>query len=506
MKTQVVEFDIDKKNLLRDVISKQTGSLGKAIKELFQNSFDAGATEIKVKINENSLVFTDNGCGMNADEIYKYFRVFGATQKRGDDKKTGTFGMGRGQIFNFGITLWETQNHKMVVDIRDSLDYNFEETETHIKGTTISITFYKPIYSWHVSDAIYHIKEDVLPPKGVKIYLNKELYEPTIEKYEDFSNDKYLVFTSSEHRSRIYNGGLAVKFIKHTNYKYSIQPYEKLELNFARNELIENTESTKELNYFIYSMEELMASKKNRFNLDEALNILRLLASKRIDIQSVYDKKIVPLSNDVLVSFKEVIENANMGVLFGGKNVWSDDCLRQDYKVISDHVITEIKRIKQNFNLNKLEFLNKTTKELSRKGYHKQLGLENLKKNIQYYFMAVELNEYIFKILYKRDIDHTKRRINLGTSDLSQAWTDGKYNIWINKATIEGLGKKEEAILVLWEMLCHEYSHTRTNTREDQHNTSFYFNCNKMVRKSLPYLAHCIRYINRKFLKEKYRY
>ena len=50
------EFEMSK-NLLKDVISKQTGSLTKALKELVQNSRDAGATFINIEITENMAVF-----------------------------------------------------------------------------------------------------------------------------------------------------------------------------------------------------------------------------------------------------------------------------------------------------------------------------------------------------------------------------------------------------------------------------------------------------------------
>ena len=109
---ETVPFDIDKKNILHDVITKQTGDMNKAAKELFQNAFDAKADEISVELDQENLVFTDNGCGMNKGQINKFFRVFGATQKRGDAEQIGAFGMGRGQVFNFGITTWETQNYK----------------------------------------------------------------------------------------------------------------------------------------------------------------------------------------------------------------------------------------------------------------------------------------------------------------------------------------------------------------------------------------------------------
>ena len=498
----VVDFDIDKKNMLRDVITKQTGDMNKAAKELFQNAFDAKSNKIDVELDMKSLVFTDNGCGMNKEQIHRYFRVFGATRKRGDSEKAGVFGIGRGQVFNFGITTWETQNYKMVIDIKKSLSYTIEETNNFIDGTIITIKFYKKLYSWDVSNTIYQMKRDVLPPKGIVIALNKELYEPEITTFKDFSNDKYFVFESKWHRSNIYNKGLAVKHIKDSNYKYSIMPYAKLELNTARNELLETKQSTKDLNYYIDNIEELMASLKNRFNLDEALNVLRLLASKRISLLSVYDKKIVPLSNEKLVSFKEIIQNKNKGIVFGKKNIWSDDCQRQGYQVISNSVYGKITRIKQNFHLDELVFLAKDVKELSRRGFHKEIELSNLKKNEQYYYMAIELNSYIFD----NYLDKGKRHIGLGVSDIADAWTDGKSYIRLSRIMIEGFKNKEEAIVRLWEVLCHEYSHKTENMEEDYHNYEFYSEFEEIVTRTVIPLSMCIRYITRKFLKEKYEF
>ncbi|KKL90987.1 hypothetical protein LCGC14_1899250, partial [marine sediment metagenome] len=299
---------------------------------------------------------------------------------------------------------------------------------------------------------------------------------------------------------------LAIKAISPTNYQHSVQAHEKLALNFARNELIENEESTKDLLLFIYKIEELMSAEKDRFNIDEALTVLRLLSTKKIDIMSVYDKKIIPLSSEKLVSFRDLIDKPNRGILFGKKSVWSDDCIRQDYRVISVKIKRELLRIKTNFNLEKLEFLDKTVKELSRRGYHKRLQLTDLKKNHQYYYMMQELNEYIFGRLYNHDEDDDVREISLGISDIANAWTDGWSYITVSRPTIEGLQNKEEAIVNLWEILCHEYSHTTNNTKEDQHNYSFYDNYHDIVSKTLSSLSHCMKYISRKFLKEKYNF
>ncbi len=505
MKAQTVEFDIDKKNLLKDVISKQTGSLNKAIKELFQNSFDAGATEIKVDINVKGLRFRDNGAGMDQEEIRKYFTVFGATNKRDDNSKTGNFGMGRGQIFNFGRVLWKTQNSAMVVDIKKDLEYKLLKTNKVVNGTDIIISFYKKARSWDISDHIYTIKRDVLPPREVAIYIDGKRYNPQISQFKDFSTRDYFVFTSSHHNSKIYNGNLAVIYIKNSNYDYCVMPYDKLTLNFARNELIQNVESTTKLMDFIYDIEEKMASTKKIFDLGEAKNVLKMLSEKRFTISSVYSKRVIPMANGQLISFKELIEEPNVGILFGKKNIWSDDCLRNDYKVISNDIKNLFIRIKDLYTL-KVDIMDKDTKELSRKGYHRELELSKLTRNKMFFWVAVELNDYIFtKLMITQGED--LRIIHLGFSDLATAWTkpwDDK--IFLNKTFIQSLQTKEEGIIRIWETLCHEYAHTTENTSEDYHNHSFYSQYEENISSSTKLLAQTLKFITRKYIKEKYDY
>lgn len=504
-KYETVEFDIDKKNLLNDVISKQTGDFNKALKELFQNSFDAKADHIDVEITTKGARFIDNGVGMDLNDIRKYFTIFGATKKRGDSSKTGVFGMGRGQIFNFGRILWRTQAWAMIIDIRKSLSYKLLDSNNFVDGTDIIISFYKPLRSWDISSLVYNVKCDVLPPKGVTISIDRTYYLPDVREFKNFTNNDYFVFTSPQHTSKIYNGNLAVTYIKNTNYKYCIMPYEKLELNFARNELIENAESTNKLMDFIYDIEEKMTIEKSRFDIDEAKNILRMLSNKRFKLRSVYDKNIIPLANGKLVSLRELIEKPSMGVLFGGKNIWSDDCLRNDYKVISKNIKSLFGRIISVYGL-KIDLMDKNVKELSRKGYHKELELSELTRNKMYFYVALELNDYIFRQLIA-DQENDLREICLGFSDLSTAWTkpwDDK--IWINKSVIQNFQSKEEAIIKLWEILCHEYAHNTSNIEDDYHNHSFYEQYNTNIATTTKLLALSLKFITRKYIKEKYQY
>ena len=69
------------------------------IRELAQNSRDAGAAFIRVKIGytsakEEVLVFEDDGCGMSYDHAVRYlFRLY-ASSKSNEKYAAGLFGIG----------------------------------------------------------------------------------------------------------------------------------------------------------------------------------------------------------------------------------------------------------------------------------------------------------------------------------------------------------------------------------------------------------------------------
>jgi len=56
--------------IIHNLISRQAGSLGKAVLEAVMNSIDAGATAIDITIDPQTLTIMDNGCGIqNFEQI-----------------------------------------------------------------------------------------------------------------------------------------------------------------------------------------------------------------------------------------------------------------------------------------------------------------------------------------------------------------------------------------------------------------------------------------------------
>ena len=100
-------FRIDHNKLLLDVIRRQAGSLTKAIMEGVMNAVDAGATRCDISVTADTVTITDDGKGFaSKKEIQEWFEVFGAAHSEEEAKTFGTFRMGRGQMFAYGVNKW----------------------------------------------------------------------------------------------------------------------------------------------------------------------------------------------------------------------------------------------------------------------------------------------------------------------------------------------------------------------------------------------------------------
>jgi signal transduction histidine kinase len=72
-------------NMVFDIISKQSGTLAKALAELATNSLDAGSTLCDITLTETSFSVRDNGRGfVDRFEIENFFETFGTPHAAGE--------------------------------------------------------------------------------------------------------------------------------------------------------------------------------------------------------------------------------------------------------------------------------------------------------------------------------------------------------------------------------------------------------------------------------------
>ena len=261
------------KGLARDTMTKQSGDIEKAVLEAVMNSVDADASNIEISISEDEIIISDDGDGFNYDEVSTVFEKLGHDDGRPEDKEFGKFRIGRGQMFNYGVNIWHTQNVLIVVDIHgeetrlsrdwfagvdasehgdldgdevvlESGDVSFWVTEIddHEDGTYISIQLYDELDDvQHVVNSVENLVEYIPWLHDIGISLNEErIYSEPVEPIE--TDTAYHTFGSDSFYTRlsIYNKGAYVKRESDDPVGGSLITKDEISLTMSRQEVAED--------------------------------------------------------------------------------------------------------------------------------------------------------------------------------------------------------------------------------------------------------------------------
>ena len=120
-------------------------------RELVQNSIDAGATAIDVRIHWEPgdddrgvlrVTVGDDGCGMSLDIIERCLLVVFRSSKEGDKTKIGKFGVGFFSIFAVApeLVIVDTGRGEDGLRVRIAPDHSYEIERTAVrKGTAVTL-------------------------------------------------------------------------------------------------------------------------------------------------------------------------------------------------------------------------------------------------------------------------------------------------------------------------------------------------------------------------------
>lgn len=312
------EFQVTQ-GLLEDDMRRQAGSIEKSWLEAVMNSVDAGASSFNIYIESGTTVIEDDGSGMSEDGIELYFKQFGFKDDDTEEKTFGKFRRGRGQIFNFGRVVWETQDNILVVDLdndesrvpKDELPLDFDASDsdvwvdgddyvfnteglgfnqqpsTHfIDGTEITVNHYSELEN--ATDKANEFKKlaKYIPwLHDIEIYINNEQLEndfnPSFEtEYAYYAFMSNTMTTSAS----VYNLGAFVdtEYVKDNNgttvpVNAVIITKDELELNNARTDIIDGCSTWKQVKedlvvgvrYFLAEEEEL-GNKQKKWLISQA--------------------------------------------------------------------------------------------------------------------------------------------------------------------------------------------------------------------------------------------
>ena len=448
--------------LLFDVITRQAGTIEKAWLEIVQNAIDAGATNVSFKINKDKFKAEDNGKGMNRKEIVTYFEEFGNSSKQEND--LGEFGMGRGQIFAQGKTIWKTQDYKMIVDIKEKgLNYKLDENN-NVKGTCIEVELYNNIK--FLEKKIERFKE-MVKFVSINIFINNnkinEKYEITLETKEG------IILLTSDDKLKIYNRGIFVKDEYFGNGAIIISKM-NLKVNFARNDIFDDCEV---YNKLLEETKKLIVGNledKQNLSTDDRKTIIALMREDNKWIDKFEYKNVIPTANGNFISIKEVEESKTV-YFSDGKNHYEDDLLiEQGYTVLKNNPIIHrlLNSIEAIRNVGNYEDLVSSFRMVTRK----EINEEDL--TIQ------ELNYWKeIKLLNSQMKGVRIRQLRIAKNLVASANTDGKNVITFNYNNIKNYNYKYIIYLLL-----HEYSHESDTANTDEHGYEFYQKFYELIKEN----------------------
>lgn len=226
---------------IMSLIKAQAGSIAKAMLEAVANSMDANATKIDVTLQADRILIKDNGRGLTQEqEIYDFFERFGFDHSK-LDRKVGRFGVGRGQLFCFGVNTWRTNTFQMGIDIKkDGLDYELDLNKPKAKGMAIDIALYETLRAsemLEVEEEFCRLVKFCIVP----VFLNGKQVstDPRKEKWAHETDEAWFRIRK-DGRLQIYSQGLYIK----DAYSFGVggvivsKPGKAIAQNLARNDIL----------------------------------------------------------------------------------------------------------------------------------------------------------------------------------------------------------------------------------------------------------------------------
>jgi len=135
MSAQINRVGIPSYHFARQVSNIYSRPWEAFVREVVQNSRDAGANVVKIVADENSVVVEDDGCGMSKEVLIQgMLTLSGSVKKEGD---TGGFGAAK-ELILFAMNSYELHTHALLA-MGECLEYMLDENADYFNGTRIKV-------------------------------------------------------------------------------------------------------------------------------------------------------------------------------------------------------------------------------------------------------------------------------------------------------------------------------------------------------------------------------
>ena len=500
--------------IVNHLIHSQAGSLGKAITEGVTNAIDAGATKVDITLTPNLLTIADDGHGFRSrEEILKCFEVFGFDHSK-HVRENGRFGLGRGQVWAYGVVGYRTRNFNMLVDVRNKgLDYELTSDLEDVPGLTLTATFYE-MQSYVQLQEIEGDLRRLCKYAAITVTLNGTQINRDASK-EKWTTElpEAVIRVDDTNMLDIYSQGIFVKslYAGSTGIGGTLvtRRGHPLLLNMARNDILQaDCALWKRLSRIVSSMSPAPKKSAAKRLTDHERDYLatRILAGSA---PNPLEAAVITLSNGKSISIAELGDfyryNYNQPILTTADSGHATGDLILQRKMGLVVATKTLKRFKAN---TVAEFLDKATRvlaanqqrdwhvhalrdlagtgrvveDITTTSAHGQIKSERLRdadlnaKQRLALQMIEKANEVLFVRVIQPHAPKAKRRTTfLARSSHAEAFTDGTSYIGVELSaaasmTAGGLGGYTR----LCHLLIHEYLHDTDDSGSHSHDQSFY--------------------------------
>lgn len=499
--SETLEFEMHR-HLLYDVITKQAGTLDKAILEGVMNSIDAGASRVEITIEKARFTIRDNGRGITRrEEIDRFFRTFGQPQET--EKTYGRFRMGRGQLFAFGRNVWRTGPFRMDVDIKNKgLQFDLQSGLTPVVGCIIDCELYTPTdWTWSVGRELKAMCKYV----EVEVVFNGERIsrDPASETWAVDTPEYRLRVEPDESGIDIYQQGVLVETLPAYSYGFSgvvvTKPGHPLMVNFARNQVLRECPLFKQIMAKLTELGSDGMAGKKKLTAAQRGAMWDGLKEKGTLPKNLRQARFLEDTNGVFWSVEQIERLARR------RNVYSPRAFVLSFAEADDRRADIIMQQAWGFVLGKVvlsQFSDKGNEEERAVRLVKALGLDSVVQVLPFADLVHKL-EYSFEMILEKDwtklekmvlsalrlaswqvvaimrrLHMTDRKrvrsIGLGKSTTALAWTDGTSVIVFDRVFLRACGCSEVGFHRLLLTMAHEYVHDTPTEGRHNHDDEFY--------------------------------
>lgn len=497
MTTETRNFKMHAK-LLFDVIQRQAGSLSKAALEAVMNSVDAKATQCRILVDPHEVQISDDGQGFRSkQEIETWFEVFGQPHEAEEGKTYGTFRMGRGQMFAFGVNRWRTGKFSMAIDIKQKgLDYELVQEKQDHKGCQIQIRLYEQLLPSDLAD-FERDMEAWVKYCPIPVYLNNRLLsgDPAKDKWDEVTDEAYIRLRPNGVLS-VYNLGIHVFDLP--GHKYGtggdVVCRQQVKVNFARNDIQSDCPVWQKVKKVVDLRAASKTANKQALNDDERQRIVDRLLQGLAKMSAHHDTRLITAATgrqyrvgELFPQYWSQITNAPKG------NRKADTLMKQKIAfVIANETLDR-------FHVKTVPELLQVLERLEPYQHQKQFWLkikyvpfEQLTKGMSDKYEVftedqLRPNERLWLALCNRNIDGIygfegidhrsdprRRKLSVGFSKTANGWTDGASYIVLGREFLAQRSFDIKGFVRVGALLLHEMCHRSPDLEDHDHDQAFY--------------------------------